>query len=1758
MAEEVPKTLAAWYSALGPRLRTVDIVGDFGGKELFVVHGDSLLLHCITSSQVDFSEGFQLLHAVFAVEKFLCQLKSRGCKFHVVFFDDHQDLCLPAATTERQLYKYRLTRTILCQHLERCANQDEKVIHQFPSIESEEYASYLTRNAVLFILCDDGASEPDGRADHILLSQYMIHEVLRKEYSIALISSVEFRSSRLKYTGKSLRTRLTLLVAAKLWARDPADETRLGVVALICHTVVLNDASLSERAIGETDLDLTDAPYGNINYFMEEFCRESTAILNEEVLHPYLQDTEWDLYDFVDGRLFSSFYSHIEGRKPVSRTIGNEARKLLTFIDQLCGILSHDQKLLGQNLTLVPHVWMLAPATPPTLRTNSVLPFEHKVLDEFLAPIRLTVDQDSQRPNGSRIFEELSHWHNAKRAIDPKKAPRKLGFFALKRNQKFMADTLAYSASLTNASGKQIEPEVIVGNQQKVLSKSMSQGSKAPQAPPTKGSSKKAKATPKSGKQKAHEAFEAVKAQKAEVKGNTALTHWSARVQELCNESDRTNRFTKAIKFVSELGRENTVVVGAKVSLFLCDILYQEWSAAAKARLGSKHQGQETAALLFYHCLDTSKMPGMTVDIAKVLEMFGSSLGIQLAHLDSQHMVSRTLAFKPLVRKIDNQLIISEHPTAFQLQYCGPYLERTFDSQVDPRVSSFNPDAWQRSVLDGIDADKSLFIVAPTSAGKTFISFYAMKKVLQANDEDVLVYVAPTKALVNQIAAEIQARFQKSYRHEGRSVWAIHTRDYRVKNPTGCQVLVTVPHILQIMLLAPSNAQNTNPWSQRMKRIIFDEVHCIGQADDGLIWEQLLLMAPCPVIALSATVGNPQEFFSWLQASQRSKGFDLLMIQHHSRYSDLRAFFHEPRGAFDFKGLHRVKRLPVPGLATSNFNESSFRFIHPVSAIINRVCSKLRCKFSADLAEVNLEPRDALTLWEAMETHQAENFLLPSHLYPSKALTGVLTKSEVLAWSNKLKVILNKWMRDPASPFEAIRQELAVGNVEFFASKENPPMKTVDQEKEKSVEATDSTQDVSVLPLLVDLHKEGGLPAILFNYDRIQCEVAMENVLSQLEGAEMKWKASSQEWAEKLSEYKSWQAGEQKKPPTKKSTTKLSKDERVRQEANVEVSAWASFDPEAPIGNFSFADHTKLVPSELEAALKSLEDEHIRPQFFSALRRGIGVHHAGMNRRYRQVVEMLFRKGFLTVVIATGTLALGINMPCKTVSFFGDSAYLTSLNFRQGSGRAGRRGFDLLGNVVFSNISRTRAFELMSSRLPDLKGHFPLSTTLILRILGLLHATNNSELASGMMKALLSQGRLYLGGPEARMSIRHHLRFSIEYLRCQHLLSSDGTPLNFAGLVGHLYFTENAAFAFHSLLKGGYFHNLCSQIDKDPKHTLNTLTLVMAHLFGRIPARGQVSRSSDGMKSKVSSLLLPRLPQEAEKLLLAHNKETLRIFETYATTYIDQHLSDISDRHLPYTGTSVGAEKHQALGVPNTVPPPKLRSPFSVLSGFTDEFISIYDLCSTVRNGVFLEESAVPYIPIWPHDTPTPFNAYIYNFFKHGDFVALTRDNKIKKGDVWFLLKDFSLVLATIITSLTNFINPDASTDDTEMIDVEYSGETPEECNASARQAEVDLREHRGASSAGSVKQTKAAKKKRVVDSWEDDADASVSGDENLATARRSRASASATPTSGRSSIDSATPLPAWQGEGASLLDVLKAFTLLRDEFDEKFHKAWA
>jgi hypothetical protein len=210
-----------WYSKLYSR--RVDLVGDFAGSERFLVHGESLLLQCFSDKHLDFDPGFQLVHASYAVEKFLYGLVSRRCNFHIAFFDDYQDLCTPQSSSPATSEKYLLARSAIIRHLQvhlPDAHPDIKV-HRFSSTSSEEFADYLRDTDIYFVLCHDGASVRDLRKRAILQKNLdafeaeddstsqrqkeykiafrtLIYGLMQRGYSTALINGLEWRDTKVE------------------------------------------------------------------------------------------------------------------------------------------------------------------------------------------------------------------------------------------------------------------------------------------------------------------------------------------------------------------------------------------------------------------------------------------------------------------------------------------------------------------------------------------------------------------------------------------------------------------------------------------------------------------------------------------------------------------------------------------------------------------------------------------------------------------------------------------------------------------------------------------------------------------------------------------------------------------------------------------------------------------------------------------------------------------------------------------------------------------------------------------------------------------------------------------------------------------------------------------------------------------------------------------------------------------------------------------------------------------------------------------------------------------------------------------------------------------------------------------------------------------------------------------------------------------------------------------------------------------------
>ncbi|KAK5322279.1 hypothetical protein LTR70_003780 [Exophiala xenobiotica] len=1794
--------------------RRVDLVGDYAGNELFFIEGDSLLLQAFDDSMLDFSEGLQLLHAVYNVERLLHGLIQRKCNFKIVFFDSNKELCVPQNADRANASKYYLARAVIIRHLQAnlATSQPQITIDIFQSWTSAEFIRELQETPPYFLMAHDGAQSArparsdasaktlpvDHSAQSMALRQ-MILFMAGRNFNVALINEMEFRDTKVMTMVLEARKRgvsvhvegdachiqkepalKVLNDVSEIMAMNPTLTERqlLAVVVIsnvllhrdskvsapiwsqLCSHFLMHQALLTQLPLANRRLEV-QSPSDSAQCFLGHVAYVAACLLGTATWDKLQFDAETfcDVADFMDGRLFLQV---VGGEVVASADVAY--KRMSSAVTAMTGTslpLNANHETPATPSTEAPTSYV----TPERQQSSlAVLAFSNPVFDKHLESVHLQVDRlpNMQSIASRKVFKEASHWHNAKKPLLGKSghiaAPSSKTKWAARREQLFMAEMRTYAASLTNAVGKSLEPEtIIVGEPYKPGTANLREADTDPaQKQEDSSASEKAAGSKKGGggkaaaknkvKQDRLDKVATAHAKKADDAETKILKAWQTVCKDFDADGDPHSRYRKAQVYMGNQSSTWRETIGAECELYMLNCLILCWKEACHKQLQA--QSLHIPALIWSHVRSISQSSNLPRAIVSAITSVSESLRLPGVSQTPQSTTERKLAFsfEPVNKSSD--LSIDLAPKVFQLLHCGPYLDRSFDSRPDTRVS-FQPDDWQRRVLDSIDAKKSVFVVAPTSAGKTFISFYAMRKVLEADDNGVLIYVAPTKALVNQIAAEIQARYSKKFKYGGKSVWAIHTRDYRVNNATGCQVLVTVPHILQIMLMSPSNAKS---WSSRIRCIIFDEIHSIGEAEGGVVYEQLLLMAPCPVVGLSATVGNPDEFSQWLAYTQESMGHELVTIQHPHRYSDLRKYFYVPPGEIRFNGLSKARNignLDLDGLP-------GFNYIHPVAALVDKSRG-----IPEDLA---LEPRDCFLLWQAMRKVSTEAYPVPLNLYPEHSLPEVPRKADILRWERSLKGLLQEWLEDPSSPYDRLLREL---ERTFRDTEREPQYVTLPSNTNVPGHELIEEDDyiTSGLALLCRLHERDALPAILFNYDRHLCEEACKAIIDQLQRAETTQQKSGPRWRRKLEKWEEWketkmkaaaQSAKEKKSKTVQKKRqdgddeKLSKADMLREAASAEVDEFEHFDPRAPTEGYHFADHSKVQASELEDYIRQLRYREIPSYLIDALGRGIGVHHAGMNRKYRQVVEILFRKRFLRVVIATGTLALGINMPCKTVVFTGDSVYLTALNYRQCAGRSGRRGFDLLGNVVFHGISRQKVCRLISSRLPDLIGHFPITTSLVLRMFTLLHESGNSRFAVDAVNSVLSQPRLYMGGDSFKDQTMHHLRFSIEYLRRQHLLGADGVPLNFAGLVSHLYYTENSSFAFHALLKEGYFIELCAGINESEKDTLQTLMLVMSHLFNRVPCRrADAEFREKTVKQSSSMVFLPPLPEKAASILQEHNKQTLQVYETYVKTFVDQHISQ-DDANLPLTGTKFGGNDNSAANDLHSLPATSIRSSFVALSGSGDDFDSIHDLCSTTRSGVFLEEAVIPYMQIYPADMEAPLNAWLLDFFKHGDVITLERDNGIRRSEIWFFLNDFSLVLATIVTSLLNFMK----LADVDMIDVRGGMDVYEEAkdDEAAQTEESSSAPATDAGSGDTAQETAKAttkKAKRVVkDSWDDD-----DGEEE------GRPGSSGPGSGIAGEIESlAEDLGDWNIEEGGLRNVLKAFQKLQMEFNVKFRAMWA
>lgn len=129
-------------------------------------------------------------------------------------------------------------------------------------------------------------------------------------------------------------------------------------------------------------------------------------------------------------------------------------------------------------------------------------------------------------------------------------------------------------------------------------------------------------------------------------------------------------------------------------------------------------------------------------------------------------------------------------------------------------------------------------------------------------------------------------------------------------------------------------------------------------------------------------------------------------------------------------------------------------------------------------------------------------------------------------------------------------------------------------------------------------------------------------VLKSLEDAETDWRNRSPEWKAKLQAWEAWKVRAERQSRLSEKTKKQKKDKDDEPGHGAQDASWeSSFDQDDPSPQFSFAGTQKYSKSSLEEDLRQLKWTSTPDWAIGALRRGIGVHHSGMNKGYRSIVE---------------------------------------------------------------------------------------------------------------------------------------------------------------------------------------------------------------------------------------------------------------------------------------------------------------------------------------------------------------------------------------------------------------------------------------------------------------------------------------------------------------------------------------------------------
>jgi len=429
----------------------------------------------------------------------------------------------------------------------------------------------------------------------------------------------------------------------------------------------------------------------------------------------------------------------------------------------------------------------------------------------------------------------------------------------------------------------------------------------------------------------------------------------------------------------------------------------------------------------------------------------------------------------------------------------------------------------------------------------------------------------------------------------------------------------------------------------KWNQIVIDEIHMMGKKASCEMETLCKVYSDVPTVCLSATIGNVEELQGWFQ---RIGHAEMDVIKCEKRFFNLQRFY---------------------------FDKSQLIRIHPLSSVtIDDIVSGNILKMT-----LNATPPD---VWDLAKQLTAKCKI--GNLDPYKYFTNtmVIQLDESMKYFNDML----QWMVDNYSKNKKVLDNII-----------------------KSYHHDDLKSDnVSLYDVATCLKKEEKLPALFFHTNSHTCLDKVKHFSRKIK--EMEDTAHPDLLKQRLKMHKRAQAVDKAMDKLKIDGLNPNQIQKLMMKDTFENDTSDNISFNEPHVDFIFNSNQFFSQHMIDGWNKELK------RFFPSngseyhyiidlLWRGVGVYVKGLPDPYLNIIQKLACEGKLAVVFSDDSLVFGVSMPFRTSVITLDEN-IDSMMYHQMAGRAGRRGLDKEGNVVFVGYSWNNIISLSTSSIPKVEG----------------------------------------------------------------------------------------------------------------------------------------------------------------------------------------------------------------------------------------------------------------------------------------------------------------------------------------------------------------------------------------------------------------------------------------------------------------------